>query len=104
VDVGEVLEMDQAEDFVACCEAGDSSQAMLEHSFVEVAGDAGVEGAGVAGEDVDGVGYGCVVDSRFLTCREAAGFGMTGSRNLYTDCTLVQAKGGRNCRVTRVGQ
>ena len=68
-DVGEVFEVDQAKDSVLGGEPGDQALAVLEHAFVEVAGDAGVEITRTAGQDVDGVGAG---HGRFLLRQYAA--------------------------------
>ena len=48
-DVGEVFQMDKAEGSVAGRKARNEALAMLDHSFLEIAGDARVDGAGAAG-------------------------------------------------------
>ena len=40
--VTEFFEVNQAEDFVACCESGDESLAMFDHAAFEIAGYTGV--------------------------------------------------------------
>ena len=54
--VAEEFEMYQAEDSIASGKAWDGSEAVLQDTGVEIAGDSGVEAAGAAREDVDGVG------------------------------------------------
>lgn len=54
--VAEEFEMYQAEDSIASGKAWDGSEAVLQDTGVEIAGDSGVEAARAAREDVDGVG------------------------------------------------
>jgi len=87
--VAEGFEVDKAEDSVTSGKAWDETLAMFDHSAFEVVCYSGVEGAGAASEDVDGVvvvhvetgksgflaslGMTSEEKSRFLTRDEAAG-------------------------------
>jgi hypothetical protein len=89
LNVAKGFEVDEAEDSVTSGEAWDETLAMFDHSAFEVVCYAGVEGAGTAGEDVDGVvvvhgktgksgflaslGMTSEEKSRFLTRDETAG-------------------------------
>jgi hypothetical protein len=81
LNVAEGFEVDEAEDAVTGSEAWDETLAMFDHSAFEVVCYARVEGAGTAGEDVDGVvvvhektGKSGFLASLGMTSEEKSGF------------------------------
>jgi hypothetical protein len=74
LNVAEGFEVDEAEDSIASGETWDETLAMFDHSAFEVVRYAGVDGAGTASEDVDGV---VVVHVETGKSRFLASLGMT---------------------------